>query len=187
VIDVNSGHFKKKLSSEEMAFKVNSEAALEVSRQIRLRNLGGIIVIDFIDMQKESHRREVLRILKSAFQIDKAKTDILGISKFGVVEMTRERIYQTVENISYQNCPYCKGKGKVKSAFTMSIDALKMIKDFIQSSKVYQREVRIEAHPDVINFLEKQRDALIQLERRYRRKFVISPNANLHLEEVLIA
>ncbi len=186
VIDVNSGHFKKRLAPEEMALRVNSEAAEEIARQIRLRNLGGIVVMDFIDMSKESYRRTVLNILKNAFKQDKAKTDILGISKFGVVEMTRERVYQTVESISYQACPYCRGKGKVKSAFTMSIEILKRIKDFIQTSKVYQRDVRIEVHSDVVSLLDQQKDALRLIERRYRRKFLICPNEKLHIEEVII-
>ena len=116
VIDVNSGGFNKKLGQEETAFKVNCEAAQEIARQLILRDLGGIIVIDFIDMEKESHRREVLNILKKALSNDRAKYDILGISKFGLVEMTRERIHKTVHTLSYQRCPYCEGKGKVKSA-----------------------------------------------------------------------
>ncbi|MCX5710730.1 MAG: ribonuclease E/G, partial [Candidatus Omnitrophica bacterium] len=96
VIDVNSGGFKKKLSQEDAAFKVNCDAAVESARQLALRDLGGIIVIDFIDMEKERHRREVLNVLKKALSLDKAKYDILGISKFGVVEMTRERVHKTV-------------------------------------------------------------------------------------------
>ncbi|MCU0652591.1 MAG: Rne/Rng family ribonuclease, partial [Candidatus Omnitrophica bacterium] len=115
VIDVNSGGFTRKFNQEETAFKVNCEAALEVARQLRLRDLGGIIVVDFIDMEKEGHRRELLNVLKKALSNDRAKYDILGISKFGLVEITRERIHNTVHALSYQNCPYCKGKGKVKS------------------------------------------------------------------------
>ena len=115
VIDVNSGGFKKKFNQEETAFKVNCEAAVEVARQLVLRDLGGIIVIDFIDMEKENHRREVLSTLKKALSNDRAKYDILGISKFGVVEMTRERVHKTVQMLSYQLCPYCGGRGKVKS------------------------------------------------------------------------
>lgn len=106
VIDVNSGGFKKNLGQEEAAFKVNCEAAHEVARQLILRDLGGIIVIDFIDMGKEGHRREILSILKKALSQDRAKYDIIGISKFGVVEMTRERIHKTVQMLSYQPCPY---------------------------------------------------------------------------------
>ena len=186
VIDVNSGHFKKKLSQDEMAFKVNSEAAEEVARQIKLRNLGGIVVIDFIDMTREYQRREVLNILKRSFESDKAKTDIIGISKFGVVEMTRERVYQTVESMSYQACPYCKGKGKIKSPFTVSIEIPKRIKEFIQDSKVYKRDVVIEVNPQVLAFVDQQKNALSVIEHRYRRHFLIQPNANLHIEEIII-
>ena len=125
VIDVNSGGFRKSSSQEDMAFKINCEAAQEAAHQIRLRDLGGIIVIDFIDMEKEGHRREVLQVLKKALNLDKAKYDILGISKFGLVEMTRERIHNTVQTISYQPCPYCQGKGKIRSPITVSIYAFK--------------------------------------------------------------
>ena len=114
VIDVNSGGFKKRLQQEETAFKVNCEAAQEAAHQLRLRDLGGIIVIDFIDMYKEAHRREVLNMLKKSLSNDRAKYDILGISKFGVVEMTRERIHNTVQTLSFQDCPYCHGKGRVR-------------------------------------------------------------------------
>jgi len=132
VVDVNSGGFKRNLRQEEAAFKVNCEAAIEAAHQLRLRDLGGIIVIDFIDMQKENHRREVLITLKKALSSDRAKYDILGISKFGLVEMTRERIHNTVHTLSFQACPYCQGKGKVKSPLTMSIFILKEIKKHIK-------------------------------------------------------
>jgi len=130
VIDVNSGGFKKRFNQEETAFKVNTEAAIEAARQLVLRDLGGIIVIDFIDMEKEGHRREIFNILKKALSNDRAKYDILGISKFGVVEMTRERIHKTVQMLSFQTCPYCQGRGRVKSATTIAIYALKELRGF---------------------------------------------------------
>ncbi len=114
VVDVNSGRFKSHLSPGDAAFAVNCEAAPEIARQLRLRDLGGIIVIDFIDMPKDSHRRRVHQILEQALLKDHSKTEVSKISSLGLVEMTRERTGKTIESISFTNCPYCDGRGKVK-------------------------------------------------------------------------
>jgi Rne/Rng family ribonuclease len=123
-IDVNSGSFSRR-QMEETAFKVNSEAAVEIARHIRLRDIGGIVVIDFIDMIKEGHRQELFNLLLSSVKRDKAKIKILKMSEFGVVEMTRQRIRKGVKKVSYQNCPYCSGRGSVKSITTMAIEVLR--------------------------------------------------------------
>lgn len=114
VVDVNSGKFRTKASPEEAAFMVNMEAAPEIARQLRLRDLGGIIVIDFIDMMKDIHKRKVLETLQAALTHDHAKTEVNRISNLGLVEMTRERTGKTIESISFTNCPYCDGRGRVK-------------------------------------------------------------------------
>ncbi len=114
VVDVNSGKFRTKASPEEAAFMVNLEAAPEIARQLRLRDVGGIIVIDFIDMNKEQHKRKVLDALTTALSKDYAKTEVNKISSLGLVEMTRERTGKTVESISFQDCPYCDGRGRVR-------------------------------------------------------------------------
>lgn len=114
VVDVNSGKFRTKAAPEEAAFMVNMEAAPEIARQLRLRDLGGIIVIDFIDMMKDMHKRKVLETLQAALTHDHAKTEVNRISNLGLVEMTRERTGKTIESISFTNCPYCDGRGRVK-------------------------------------------------------------------------
>ncbi len=114
VVDVNSGKFRTKASPEEAAFMVNQEAAPEIARQLRLRDVGGIIVIDFIDMIKDQHKRKVLEALVDGLSRDHAKTEVNRISNLGLVEMTRERTGKTVEAISFQPCPYCDGRGKVR-------------------------------------------------------------------------
>ena len=114
VVDVNSGKFRTRASPEEAAFMVNMEAAPEVARQLRLRDLGGIIVIDFIDMVKDVHKRKVLEALQDALSHDHAKTEVNKISNLGLVEMTRERTGKTIESISFTDCPYCDGRGRVK-------------------------------------------------------------------------
>jgi Rne/Rng family ribonuclease len=114
VVDVNSGRFKSRGTPEEAAFQVNLEAAPEIARQLRLRDLGGIIVIDFIDMNREDHKRKVLQALRDALTQDHAKTEVNRISALGLVEMTRARTGNTVESLKFHKCPYCEGRGKVK-------------------------------------------------------------------------
>jgi len=185
VIDVNSGGFKKKLDQEETAFKVNCEAAQEVAHQLKLRDLGGIIVIDFIDMEKELHRREVLNVLKQALSNDRAKYDILGISEFGLVEMTRERIHKTVQTLSYQPCPYCQGKGKVKSPLTMSIYAIKELRRLLKAKTL--KEVNLTLNTAVIDEILKDRTNLRSLENRFKTKINLISNPALHIEDMRIS
>lgn len=114
VVDVNSGKFRTHASPEEAAFMVNMEAAPEIARQLRLRDLGGIIVIDFIDMMRDDHKRKVLTSLQDALSYDYAKTEVNKISSLGLVEMTRARTGKTLESIAFTSCPYCGGRGRVK-------------------------------------------------------------------------
>jgi len=184
VIDVNSGGFKKKMGQEEAAFRVNCESADEIARQLVLRDLGGIIVIDFIDMERESHRREVLKILKNALSKDRAKYDILGISKFGLVEMTRERIHKTAQMLSFQPCPYCQGKGRIRSAVTVAIYALKELKRFLKGKS--QSKVNLESFPGVIDEILKDKESLRFIERKYKVSINLISNPVLHLDEIRI-
>lgn len=185
VIDVNSGGFKKKLGQEEAAFKVNCDAAVEVAHQLRLRDLGGIIVIDFIDMEEEAHRREVLNILKKALSHDRAKYDILGISKFGLVEMTRERIHNTVQALSYQTCPYCQGRGKVRSPVTMSIYALKELKRFLKGKSL--KQVNLTLNPTVIDEIFKNKENLNLIERKFKTRINLVSNPASRIDDIVIS
>jgi ribonuclease G len=184
VIDVNSGGFREKIAQEEAAFKINCEAAIEAAHQLRLRDLGGIIVIDFIDMEKEAHRREVLRVLKDALSQDRAKYDILGISKFGLVEMTRERIHNTVHTMAYQDCPYCAGKGKVKSPATMTIFAVKTLRKHLQGKSL--REVTLAVNPSVAEEISKDKEVLKQVERKFRTRVNLTSNPAFKIEDIAI-
>jgi len=114
VIDVNSGRYKTSASPEDAAFNVNIEAAPEIARQLRLRDLGGIIVIDFIDMSREDHKRKVLDVLRAELARDLAKTEVNKISSLGLVEMTRERAGKTIESLKFAECPYCHGRGRMR-------------------------------------------------------------------------
>jgi len=126
-IDVNSGKTTGEKGVEDTAFKTNMEAAEEVARQLRLRDLGGLIVIDFIDMRDRKHRAEVEKTLKNALKADKARVSVDKISQFGLLEMSRQRIKQTINEASYLECPHCGGHGKVKSVEAMALSFLRKV------------------------------------------------------------
>ncbi|HEX5773332.1 MAG TPA: Rne/Rng family ribonuclease, partial [Geomobilimonas sp.] len=126
-IDVNSGKSTGERGVEDTAFKTNMEAAEEAARQLRLRDLGGLIVIDFIDMRDKKHMSEVEKTLKNALKADKARVTVGKISQFGMLEMSRQRIKQTLEQASYLECPHCGGRGKVKSVENMALSFLRKV------------------------------------------------------------
>jgi ribonuclease E len=126
-IDVNSGNFRADNNAEETAFRMNLAAAKEIARQLRLRDLGGVIVNDFIDMREERHCREVERTLRDAIDRDRARTKILKMSAFGIIEMTRQRIRPSLKRSVYEDCPACHGTGQVKTAESMSIEVVRLL------------------------------------------------------------
>ena len=126
-IDVNSGSFRADDSAEETAYQMNLLAAREIARQLRLRDLGGAIVNDFIDMRKEKHRRGVERAIRDAVKRDRARTKILRTSPFGLVEMTRQRVRPSLKRNLFSECPYCRGTGVVKSPETMAIEVVRLL------------------------------------------------------------
>jgi ribonuclease G len=187
VIDVNSGKFhRRKIAQEEMAFAVNCESAREIARQLRLRDVGGIIVVDYIDMMEERHRRELINVFKSALVSDRAKTDILGLSKLGLIQMTRERTHRTLESISYTDCPYCHGKGKVKSSFSVAVHAMRELKNYLANNKT--RKATIEVHPEVAQCLNNENfHALRNISRRFGTRVEVKANEALHIEKIVVA
>src|SRR5437764_13023082 len=126
-IDVNSGNFRADNNAEETAYQMNLQAAKEIARQLRLRDLGGVIVNDFIDMRDEKHRRSVEKAMRDAVKRDRARTKILKISAFGIIEMTRQRIRPSLKRSVYQDCPHCGSTGQVKTCESMSIEAMRML------------------------------------------------------------
>ncbi len=126
-IDVNSGSFRADDSAEESAYQMNLLAAKEIARQIRLRDLGGVLVNDFIDMRKEKHRRGVERALRDAMKRDRARTKILRTSPFGLIEMTRQRIRPSLKRSVYADCPWCGGTGVVKTPESMSLEVVRLL------------------------------------------------------------
>jgi ribonuclease E len=162
-IDVNSGNFRADNNAEETAYQMNLLAAREIARQLRLRDMGGVIVNDFIDMRDEKHRREVERALRDAVKRDRARTKILRISAFGLIEMTRQRIRPSLKRSVYQDCPACKGAGQVKTCESMSIDVMRMLQLAAHRENIQRIQVRV--HEEVANYLlNRKRKEITQLE-----------------------
>ena len=163
-IDVNSGSFRTNDSAEETAYQLNLTAAKEIARQLRLRDLGGVVVNDFIDMRKEKHRRGVERALRDAVKRDRARTKILRTSPFGLIEMTRQRIRPSLKRSAYRDCPECSGKGIVKTAESMAIEVVRLLILASQDPKIFK--VTIEVAEDVSSYLNnRKRGELSRIER----------------------
>jgi ribonuclease E len=162
-IDVNSGNFRADNNAEETAYQVNLRAAAEICRQIRLRDLGGVIVNDFIDMREERHRRGVERALRDAIKRDRARTKVLRISPFGLIEMTRQRIRPSLRRSIFEDCPCCHGVGLVKTAESMAIEVIRML--LTSGHQEVVSRIQLEVHERVANYLNnrKRRD-LSQIE-----------------------
>ena len=162
-IDVNSGNFRADDSAEETAFQMNLLAAKEIARQLRLRDLGGVIVNDFIDMRKEKHRRGVERALRDAVRRDRARTKILRTSPFGLIEMTRQRIRPGLKRSVFKDCPGCGGSGVVKTSESMAIEVIRMLMVAAQLDDV--KRVTVTVADDVASYLNnKKRRELSRLE-----------------------
>ena len=162
-IDVNSGNFRADDSAEETAYQMNLLAAREIARQLRLRDLGGVIVNDFIDMRQEKHRRGVERALRDAIKRDRARTKILRTSPFGLVEMTRQRVRPSLKRSVYCDCPTCTGTGVVKSSETMAIDIIRLL--ILASQRPDVARVAVTVATEVADYLNnKKRRELAQLE-----------------------
>lgn len=142
-IDVNSGSFRTDDSAEETAFQLNIAASKEIARQLRLRDLGGVIVNDFIDMRKESHQRKVERSLRDAMRRDRARTRILKTSPFGLIEMTRQRIRPSLKRSIYEDCPCCQGRGLVKTSESMAIEVVRVLMMACQQPRASRVTIRV--------------------------------------------
>ncbi|MBI4394845.1 MAG: Rne/Rng family ribonuclease [Candidatus Omnitrophica bacterium] len=184
-IDVNTGKFTGHRDLEETVYRTNLEAAQEVARQVRLRDMGGIIVIDFIDMSKADHRRHLYRLFKDVIKKDRAKTNILQMSELGLVEMTRQRIRPSLESAVYDSCPYCEGKGIIKSVITMAIQAIKEVKKALNHSR--DKVLNVYAHPQVVERLVREEQKSIrELEQASKSRIIILPDPSLHREDINI-
>jgi ribonuclease E len=165
-IDVNSGNFRADDDAEETAYQVNLRAAEEIARQIRLRDLGGVIVNDFIDMREERHRRAVERTLREAVKRDRARTKVLRISPFGLIEMTRQRIRPSLRRSTYEDCPCCNGVGQVKTDESMAIEVMRTL--MMSATRQDVHRIDLEVHQRVANYLiNRKRREITSLEEGY--------------------
>lgn len=154
-IDVNSGSFRSEGDAEETAYRLNLAAAKEIARQLRLRDLGGVIVNDFIDMRRERHRRSLERALRDAMRRDRARTKILRTSPFGLIEMTRQRIRPSVKRSVYGDCPCCGGRGVVKTDESMAIEVVRLI--MLASHQAGVARVTVKVNPEVAAYLSNRK------------------------------
>lgn len=153
VIDVNTGKFVGETNLADTVFQTNLEAAAEISRQIRLRDIGGIIIIDFIDMDKEEHKKAILAVLEEKLQKDRTKTNVYGLTGLGLVEMTRKKVRQNLNTMMYGECPCCQGRGRVLTPETVAIDVRKYLRNICKHKKA--RRLVIQVHPRVAEILAK--------------------------------
>jgi ribonuclease G len=188
-IDVNTGRHKGGRDQEASILKVNLEAADEICRQLRLRNMGGLIVLDFIDMKSGRDRQSVANRMKEGLRRDKAKTHILPISQLGLMEMTRQRHSESVRAAVYDDCPYCKGRGKVKSSLTMSVEIQRKLQEILRkrSRDESDFQLRIVVNPTVLERLRTEDEKLlIELEKRYFGKLSFRADPGMHAEQFKI-
>ncbi|MEI7730579.1 MAG: Rne/Rng family ribonuclease [Verrucomicrobiota bacterium] len=188
-IDVNTGRHKGGKDQESTILKVNLEAAEEICRQLRLRNMGGLIVLDFIDMKSRRDQQSVFNRMRDGVKRDRAKTHVLPISQLGLMEMTRQRHTESMRSAVYDDCPYCKGRGKVKSSLTMSVEIQRKLTEIFRKRSRDENDfqLRIVVHPSVLERLRNEDEKLlIEMEKRYFGKMSFRPDPAIHAEQFKI-
>ncbi|MBT8047378.1 MAG: Rne/Rng family ribonuclease [Xanthomonadales bacterium] len=174
-IDINSARATKGTDIEDTAYKTNLESADEIARQLRLRDLGGLIVIDFIDMMDRKHQRSVEERLRHALQIDKARVQTGRISRFGLLEMSRQRLRPSLGESSQEPCPRCEGHGTIRSTESLALSILRLVEE--ESMKEYTGQVIVQAPTTVANFLlNEKRKALAEIEKRHALPILVLSN-----------
>jgi ribonuclease G len=187
-IDVNTGRNKGSKDVDKLLLETNLEAAVEVGRQLRLRNMGGLIVVDFIDMKHRRDQQAVYKAVLDNVRRDKAKTQILPISQFGLMEMTRQRLHESLGSALYEACPACKGHGQVKTPLTMSVDIQRRLSSVLQRNRPEQKDLVVVVHPDVMQRLRSEDGELLaELQRRYECKLAFRVDPGYQREQFLIA
>ncbi len=182
VIDVNTGKYVGKENQADTILKTNLEAIKEIAYQIRLRNLGGIIIIDFIDMERKSDREQVMLTLKEALASDRAKTNVVDMSDLGLVQMTRKRTRENLSRMICDRCCYCEGRGSIKSVQSIAYDILRSVTR--EAKLASGNRILISAHPDIVSFLyDEERFGIENLEKNLNRKIIIKANPETHHEK----
>jgi ribonuclease G len=181
-IDVNSGRYVGKKNLEDTITKINTEAAKEIVYQLRLRNIGGIIICDFIDMEKQQNRDKVFKSLQESLGRDKAKTNVLRISELGLIEMTRKRVRESIGRILHEDCGYCGGQGYVKTATTVTYEIFRELR---RSAPAYQDPTLVvQCQPEVAGLLQnEEREELRHLMDRFNKTIQVRPRQDYHREQ----
>ncbi len=171
-IDVNSGRYRKQENAEETAYESNIEAANEIARQLRLRDLGGLIICDFIDMRNTNHRKDVEKAFRAAMKTDRARSKILGISRFGIVEMTRQRMRPSLQSAFTWHVRHCGGTGFVKSHESLAIEIIRLLN--LSASKDQIKRIELFVSPEVSDYLQNiKRTSIAQIEQNSGKKVII--------------
>lgn len=182
VVDVNTGRYVGKRDQEETILKNNLEAAKEIAYQIKLRGIGGIIIVDFIDMEREKNREKVYQTLVDAMSSDKARIRISRISDLGLIELSRERVREDLLRTLSEPCHYCEGRGYTKSPTTVAYDIFREIRRIGRGSE--EQKIVVGAHPQVVGLLyDEEHEGVEELERDYNVKIIVKPDPALHLEQ----
>jgi len=184
-VDVNSGRYKGEGSQEDAILQINLEAAEEIARQLRLRNIGGLLVIDFIDMRSRKSQNTVYRAFKEALKRDRAKTNVLPISSLGLMEMTRQRSDESIESSSHMPCPYCRGRSTVKSPLQISVELQRRLTTILRKSKKSDEKKALQAvvHPAVLERLKREDEQyLLDIEAKYNAQLTFKSDPNRHIE-----
>jgi ribonuclease G len=188
-IDVNTGKFKGKGSQEDAIYEVNLEAVEEIARQLRLRNMGGLIVIDLIDMKSRKHQSAVFRAMKETLKRDKARVNVLPISELGIMEMSRQRMEESLLATQYVDCPYCVGRGLVKSPLGLSVDVQRHIQAVLRRKRSDDKSVDLQVvvHPTVLERLRREDEQLLlDLEAKYGGRLGFKSDPSRHVESFVI-
>src|SRR3989339_742096 len=182
VVDVNTGRYVGKSGLEETIFKTNMEAVKEIAYQLRLRNIGGIIIVDFIDMEEENHRNEVFAAFKEAAKKDKSRINILRVSEFGLVQMTRKRNREDLRHMMCEPCLYCHGDGMLKSSRTICYEIFRKLER--EAGKAIADNVVLKVHPKVATMMLKEEAATIDyLQGKTGKQIIVEPVRDVHLEK----
>jgi ribonuclease G len=188
-IDVNTGSHKSTGQQESTILQVNLEAAEEIARQLRLRNIGGLIVVDFIDMKSRRDQQTLFQRMKDALRRDRAKTHLLPISALGLMEMTRQRHTESVHQAVYDDCPYCLGRGKLKSPLTMSAEIQRKLIEILRKRPRDESDfqLRVIVHPTILERLKHEDEKhIIEIEKRYFGKLTFRADPSFHPEQFKI-
>lgn len=185
-VDVNTGRFVGKHNLEDTILKTNLEAVKEIAYQLRLRNIGGIIIIDFIDMEKEVNREKVYGALEEALKADKSKTNILKISELGLVEMTRKRVRENISRMMCEPCSYCEGRGYIKSKITVCHEIFRELRREMLDFRGTKATVTV--NPQVADLLyDEERRGLEELEKKFKKRITVRAKPGFHQEQFEIA